>query len=136
MSCPEGGGYITEGLLEGNWRPARWPWPPGWGPQTRTAWAVAAARPLFCKSRCFKSSACSAQWALVCWDLCLTEGCLACGEVERLPGQVAPAPGRGREDPPAAGAKEPRSHHTCAHLAPIHFDPQPSLQGKLSQGRP
>lgn len=31
MSCPEGGGYISEGLLEGNWRPARWPWPPGWG---------------------------------------------------------------------------------------------------------
>lgn len=107
MNCPEGGGYITEGLLEGNWRPARWPWPPGWGPQTRTAWAVAAARPLFCKSRCFKSSACSAQWALVCWDLCLTEGCLACGEVERLPGQVAPAPGRGREDPLLPGPRTP-----------------------------
>lgn len=71
MSCPEGRGYITEGLLEGNWRPARWPWPRDGGPQTRTAWAVAAARPLFCKSGCFKSSTCSAQWALVCWDLCL-----------------------------------------------------------------
>lgn len=106
MSCPEGRGYITEGLLEGNWRPAHWPWLPGWGTtDTHCLGCRSCSAPLLQVWLFQKLHMLSAVGAGLLGSRPETEGCLACGEVERLPGQVAPAPGRGREDPLLPGPR-------------------------------
>lgn len=106
MSCPEGGGYITEGLLEGNWRPAHWPCPPGWGTaDTHCLGCRGCSAPHLQVSLFQNLHVLSAVGAGLLGSLPETEGCLACGRVERLPGQEAPAPGRGRGDPLLPGPR-------------------------------
>ena len=100
MSCLEGGGYIMEGLLGGNWRPARWPWPPGWGTaDTHCLGCRGCSAPRLQVSLFQKLHVLSAVGAGLLGSLLETEGCLACSMVERLLGQEAPAPGRRRGDP-------------------------------------
>lgn len=64
-------------------------------------------QPLSCKFSLFQK-----RYVLRAVVVCLlgslpeTEGSLECSEVERLPGQVAPAPGGGREDPLLPGPRK------------------------------
>lgn len=60
-----------------------------------------------------------------------TEVCLEGGEVERFPGQVAPAPGDRDGGPSATRAETRLSHHTCTCLVPIYLNPQPSFQRRI-----